>query len=127
MRAIFLVLIIAVVALIIAVLTGMVNFRQTEPAVAPGIAAENGKIIARPGQAPAFDIETGSIGIGTGNASIAVPKVEIKPGDTRISVPSVEVRRPGSATAAPATPAAPAAPAVPPAPTAPASPATPAQ
>ncbi len=118
MRAIFLVLIIAVVALIIAVLTGMVNLRQTEPAVAPGIAAENGKIIARPGQAPAFDIETGSIAVGTGNASITVPKVEIKPGDTRISVPSVEVRRPGNA---------PVAPAAPPAPTAPAAPATPAQ
>jgi len=118
MRALFLILIIAVVALIIAVLTGMINLRQTEPAVAPGIATENGRIVTRPGQAPAFDIETGSVGIGAGNASVAVPKVEIKPGDMRIAVPSVEVRRPGDVAAPPATPVAP--PARPPAQGAPA-------
>ena len=61
MRAVFLILIIAVVALIAAVLTGMVNLRQTEPAVAPGITASDGKIITRPGQAPAFDVETGQV------------------------------------------------------------------
>ncbi len=104
MRAFFLILIIAVAALILAVMTGMIDLRQTQPAVAPGISTENGKLVTRPGQAPAFDIETGSIGVGT-NGSVAVPKVEIKPSDTRIGVPSVEVRRPGAAPApAPAAP-----------------------
>ncbi len=114
MRAIFLILIVAVVALIAAVLTGMINLRQTQPGVAPGITSENGKIVARHGQAPAFDIETGSIGVGTTNKSVAVPKIEIQPSDTRVAVPSVEVRRPGAAAVpapAPTTAGAPPAPA----------------
>ena len=104
MRAVFLILIVAVVGLIVAVLTGMVKLPMTQAAEAPSIAVENGKIIARPGQTPAFDVQTGSIGVGTGK-TVAVPKVEIQPSDTRIAVPSVEVRRPGAAPApAPATP-----------------------
>ena len=102
MRAIFLILIVAVVALIVAVMTGMIDIRQTRPAVPPGVEASNGKIITRPGQAPAFDIETGSVGVGTGNASVALPKVEIQPSDTRIAVPNVEVRRPAENRAPPA-------------------------
>ena len=109
MRAIFLILIIAVAALILAVITGMINLRQTEPAVAPGIETSDGKIVTRPGQAPAFDIETGSVGVGSGNASVALPKVEIQPSDTRLAVPSIEVRRPGDKPAAPAPVPAPAA------------------
>ena len=104
MRAIFLILIVAVAALILAVMTGMINLRQTQPAVAPGIETSDGKIVTRPGQAPAFDIETGSIGVAAGNASVAVPKVEIQPSDTRVAVPSIEVRRPGTAPTTPALP-----------------------
>ena len=98
MRAIILILIIAVVALILAVMTGFVDLRQTQPAVAPGIETSDGKIVTRGGQAPAFDVETGSIGVGSGNASVALPKVEIQPSGTRVAVPSIEVRRPGDAT-----------------------------
>ena len=108
MRAVFLILIVAVVALIAAVLTGFVKLPMTQPAVAPTVSVEDGKIIARPGQAPAFDVQTGSIGVGTGK-TVAVPKVEIQPSDTRIAVPSVEVRRPSGAPS-PAPAPAPAAP-----------------
>jgi hypothetical protein len=96
MRAIFLILIVAVIALILAVLTGMIQLRQTEPAVAPGIEATDGKITTRGGQAPAFDVETGSVGVGSGNASVALPKIEIQPSGTRVAVPDIEVRRAGS-------------------------------
>ncbi|MBA3730578.1 MAG: hypothetical protein H0W92_07230, partial [Sphingomonas sp.] len=58
MRAVFLILIVAVVAIIAAVLTGMVKLPVTQPAVAPSIAVEDGKVIARPGQTPAFDVQT---------------------------------------------------------------------
>jgi len=109
MRAIFLILIIAVVALILAVMTGMINLRQTEPAVAPRVETADGKIVTRSGQAPAFDVETGSIGVSSGNASVALPKVEIQPSETRVGVPTIEVRRPGARQAPPApAPAAPA-------------------
>ena len=100
MRAVFLILIVAVVALIAAVMTNMIDIRQTRPAVAPGITASDGKIVTRPGQTPAFDVQTGTVGIGTGK-TVAVPKVEIQPSNTRIGVPSVEVRRPSD----PPTPA----------------------
>ena len=107
MRAVFIILIVAVLALIGAIATGLIDIRQTQPAVAPGIESSNGKIITRPGQAPAFDVETGSIGVGAGNASVAVPRIEIQPGNTRVAVPSVQVNRPGAAPAAPAAPPAP--------------------
>ncbi len=106
MRAVFLILIVAVVALIAAVLTGLIDFRQTRPAVAPAITSSDGKVVARPGQTPAFDVQTGSIGVGTGK-TVTVPKVEIQPSDTRIAVPSVEVRRPGATSAPTPAPAPP--------------------
>ena len=65
MRAIFLILIVAVVALIAAVATGLIDIRQTRRRVAPAIEADDGKIAPRPGQAPAFEVETGSVGVGT--------------------------------------------------------------
>jgi hypothetical protein len=105
MRAIFLILIVAVLALIAAVLTGMIDIRQTQPAVAPGVESADGKIVARPGQAPAFDVETGSIGVGTSKSGIAVPKVEIQPSETRIGIPAIEVRRPGTVQAPAPAPA----------------------
>ena len=104
MRAVFLILILAVVALHVAVLTGMVKLPMTQPAVAPSVAVENGAIVTRPGQAPAFDVETGSIEVGSGK-TVAVPKVEIQPSDTRVAVPSLEVRRPGDAPAPAPAPA----------------------
>ena len=113
MRAVFLIIIVAVVALIAAVLTGMIETRLTRPAEAPGITAADGKIIARPGQTPAFDVQTGSIGVGT-DKTVAVPKVEIQPSDTRVGMPSIELRRPGAA-----PPPAPAEPTRAPAPAAP--------
>ena len=97
MRAIFLILIVAVLALIGAVLTGMIDIRQTRPAVAPGLESADGKVVARPGQAPAFDVETGTIGVGTSKTGVAVPKIEVQPSETRIGIPAIEVRRPGTA------------------------------
>jgi hypothetical protein len=96
MRAIFLILIVAVLALIAAVALGLVNLNLTRPATAPSVESVDGKIVARPGQAPAFDVETGSIGVGTSKTGIAVPKVEIQPSETRIGIPAIEVRRPGA-------------------------------
>lgn len=101
MRAIFLVLIVAIVALIAALMTGLIDINQTRPAVAPGVEAADGKLVTRPGQAPAFDVQTGSVGVNA-NGSVAVPKIELKPSETRVGVPTIEVRRPGAAQPAPA-------------------------
>ena len=94
MRAIFLILILAVVALIALIGSGLIDIRQTSPAVAPSVQSEDGKLTTKAGQAPTFDIETGSIGVGTSNRTVNVPSVEVKRHGTQVAVPSVEVRPP---------------------------------
>jgi hypothetical protein len=94
MRAILLISILAVVALIAAIATGLVDISQTRDARAPSLEASNGAIRAEGGQPPAFEVQTGSVEVGTREANVAVPKVEVKPGQTKVEVPNVEVRRP---------------------------------
>lgn len=93
MRAILLILIVAVVGLIAAFATGLIDVSQTRPARAPNLEAADGTIRAQGGQAPAFDVQTGSVGISTRDANVAVPKVEVKRDQATVKVPSVEVRR----------------------------------
>lgn len=88
MRAIFLILIVAVVAIIGAVSLGLIDISQIRGARAPSVEATNGKITAKGGQAPKFQVETGSVGIGTRETEVTAPTVTVK-------VPVVEVRRPG--------------------------------
>jgi len=94
MRAILLILIVAVIAVIGAIQLGLIDISQTQPARAPSISAGNGVIRAEAGQAPKFDVETGSVGVGTTEANVALPKVEITKSDTTVKVPAVEVRSP---------------------------------
>ena len=94
MRAILLIFILAVVALIAAIATGLVDISQTREARVPNVEASNGAIRAEGGQSPAFEVQTGSVEVGTREANVAVPKVEVTRGQTKVEVPSVEVRRP---------------------------------
>ena len=93
MRAIFLILILAVVAVIALLASGLVDVSQTRAARAPQLETENGAIRAEAGQSPAFEVQTGSVQVGTRDANVAVPKIEVKRGQTPVKVPSVEVRR----------------------------------
>jgi len=92
MRAILLILIIAVVALIAAIETGLVDISQTRGARAPQVEATGGAIRAKEGQPPAFDVQTGSVEVGTRVANVAVPKIEVKRDEKSVKVPVVEVR-----------------------------------
>ena len=65
MRAILLILIIVVVGVIAALATGLVDVSQTRGARAPHIEASDGAIRAQGGQSPAFEVQTGSVGVGT--------------------------------------------------------------
>jgi phage baseplate assembly protein gpV len=94
-RAIFLILIIAVVALIAALQTGLININQTRSATAPTFEAGDGAIRTQAGQVPTFEVETGSIGVGTRAANVAVPQVQVKRGQATVEVPAVEIRRAG--------------------------------
>jgi hypothetical protein len=92
MRAIFLILILAVVALLAALATGYIDISQSRSAEAPRLEAANGTIRAQGGQAPAFEVQTGSVEVGTREANVAVPKIEVKRDKARVDVPSVEIR-----------------------------------
>jgi hypothetical protein len=81
MRAILLILIVAVVALIAALGLGLISINQTRPAEAPDIEASGEGISARGGQTPTFDVETGSISVRAReeNVTVPVPAVDVTP------------------------------------------------
>ncbi len=81
MRAVILVLILAVVALIIAIQTGFLDIRQTRGAEAPDITANGAGVTATGGQTPTFDVETGKVAVGSRpeNVTVQMPTVEVQP------------------------------------------------
>ena len=82
MRTVLLVVIIAIIAIIVAVGTGFLDIRQIRGAKAPQVAASQNGITATGGQAPAFDVETGSVRVGTEDAKVKVPSLEVsRPGN----------------------------------------------
>ena len=80
MRAVISLLVIAVVAIIAAIATGFVDINQIRGAQAPQISTTQNGVVAKGGQTPAFDVETGSVKVGTQ--------------DTQLKVPSLQVQRP---------------------------------
>ena len=96
MRAVLLILILAIVALILAVASGFIDISQTREAKTPQVSATTNGITASGGQSPAFQVETGSVQVGTGTANVATPTVKIEPKNTQVAVPKVTVNRPGA-------------------------------
>ena len=93
MRTVLLILILGVVALIALFASGLVDVSQTRDARVPQLEASDGAIRAESGQSPAFEVQTGSVEVGTRGANVAVPKIEVKRDQTQVKVPSVEIRR----------------------------------
>ena len=91
MRTIILILILAVVALIAAIQTGFLDINQTRSAEVPDISADSNGVTAAGGQAPAFDVQTGKVAVGTKGQNVTV------------QVPTVEVQRPAEANQAATT------------------------
>ena len=82
MRAVILVLVVLILAVITAIATGFVNINQIRGAKAPEISASRNGVTAKGGQAPAFDVETGSVKVGTTKTTVKVPKLEVvQPGN----------------------------------------------
>ena len=77
MRALIFILILAVVALIFAFATGLLDISQTREAKAPQVSATTNGVTARGGQTPAFDVETGSVSLGTKPKQVQVPTVKV--------------------------------------------------
>ena len=77
MRAIIFILILAVIAIVIALATGFLDVNQIRGAKARQVSATRNGVTAKGGQAPAFDVETGSVSIGTKNTTVKVPALVI--------------------------------------------------
>jgi hypothetical protein len=82
---VILVLILVVVLLLIAVASGFLDINQIRGAKAPAVSATQNGVVAKGGQAPAFDVQTGSVEVGTTNATVKVPRIEVKPPDQRVA------------------------------------------
>jgi hypothetical protein len=82
MRALILILIVVILLIIAAVATGFLNISQIRGVKAPEITASRNGVTAKGGQPPAFDVETGSVKVGTK--------------DTTVKVPALVVQRPGN-------------------------------
>jgi hypothetical protein len=93
MRTALLILILGVVALIALFASGLINVSQTREARVPQVQAADGSIRAEGGQAPAFEVQTGSVAVGSREANVAVPKIEVKRDNAQVKVPNVEVRQ----------------------------------
>ena len=75
MRPILLVLILIIVALIAAIATGFLNIDMIRGAKVPQVSATGNGVTAQGGQAPAFDVQTGSVTIGNPK----LPTVNVNP------------------------------------------------
>ena len=78
MRALILLLIIAIVALVAAMATGFLNISQTREANATQVTATSNGVTAKGGQAPAFDVETGSVKVGSKDTTVKVPALVVQ-------------------------------------------------
>lgn len=94
MRAVFLILMVAVVLLIVAIQTNLIDISQTRDARPPIVRANENGVTATAGQTPEFDVQTGSVGVGSVEANVAVPTLKIERGSANVSVPVLEVRPP---------------------------------
>ena len=78
MRAIILILIVIILIIIAAVATGFLDINQIRGAQAPRISATHNGISAKGGQAPAFDVETGSVKVGSKQTTVQVPSLSVE-------------------------------------------------
>lgn len=78
MRKLLALLILVVVLLIVAVATGFLDIRQTEPARLPQVSVSQDGVAAEGGRQPTFDVETGSVAVGSETRAVTVPTLEVE-------------------------------------------------
>lgn len=84
MRAILFILIVVVLVLLAGVATGFLDINQIRGARAPQLSTTGNGVTAKGGQTPAFDVETGSVKVGTKQTTVKVPALVVeKPGDNQ--------------------------------------------
>ena len=85
MRAIILILIAVLLVVLVAIGTGFVSINQIRGAKAPEVSATRNGVTATGGEAPAFDVATGSVKVGTKETTVKVPALVVeKPGQNQV-------------------------------------------
>ena len=79
MRAVILILVIIIVAIIAAIATGFLDINQIRGGKAPQVSTTGNGVVAKGGQAPAFDVETGTVKVGTKETTVKVPVLKVEP------------------------------------------------
>jgi hypothetical protein len=78
--------VIILLAIVAAVVFGLVDVRQTKDAKLPEVSVSGG-------QAPAYDVKTADVDVGTKSTSVDVPKVSVDTTKKSIEVPTVSVHK----------------------------------
>ena len=78
MRALIVIVIIVVLAILALVGSGFVRLSQTREAKAPQVSATSNGVTTKGGQAPAFDVETGSVKVGSKETTVKVPALVVE-------------------------------------------------
>jgi len=76
--------VVAVLAIIAAFAFGLVDISQTKQMKAPDVSVSGG-------QAPAFDVDTAKVNVGTRTTDVSVPKVEVGTTQEAVEVPTISV------------------------------------
>ena len=86
MRAVLFVVILAILVILAGIATGFLDINQIRGAQAPQVSATGNGVTAKGGQTPAFEVETGSVKVGTQQKTVNVPKLEVQRPDQNEAV-----------------------------------------
>ncbi len=78
MRSIIMILIVVILLVIGGIASGLLNISQTRSAKAPSVSATHNGVMAKGGQTPAFDVETGSVRVGAQTTNVKVPTLTVQ-------------------------------------------------
>lgn len=78
--------VVAIVAIIAAFAFGLIDINQTQETKLPEVSVQGG-------QAPAFDVDTATVDVGTTNTSVELPKVEVGTTRENVTLPTVDVEK----------------------------------
>ncbi|RVT90350.1 hypothetical protein [Sphingomonas crocodyli] len=78
--------VVAVLAVIAAFAFGLIDINQTKDTKLPDVSVSGG-------QAPAFDVDTAKVDVGTKKTDVTVPKVEVGTTKADVEVPTVDIKK----------------------------------
>lgn len=95
MRGLLVLIGLIAIAVVVLMSLGMLKITQATPGAMPNVAFD-----MKGGKLPEIKAETGSVGIGSTNASVTLPTVEMK--NTTVTLPTIEVKQAPGASPTPA-------------------------